>query len=314
MTMLDDQLDDLLRSFRADEAFIDDEIRGRIWEEVVATTTLAATPLPRRTDPRTRRARRVLTLAAALLVAALSGGVVARVTVDDPGTVTAGVAATPDTATTGPAPTLDELTDAAAAHQGPVLGDPGATHAHVVASFVYHVPTDAEEDDVAGQLESWVTADGTGRLSGNRTDNGNAVDQTFDEPNSLLLGPVTPSVALALPADGRAVLEQMVPALGTASPSDPASSTSLVDLLAQPGLPGAARAGLLGALGELGFETQAGASPNTVRLSGPAADGATVTAELDIETGRTLSRIQTDPDGGTAAVWYSSVDLRATAD
>lgn len=314
MTTLHDPLDDLLREFRADEARIDDDLRDRIWDEVVAATGIGGTDIVPRRRPPDRRARRVLGLAAALLAAALAGAGLARATVDDPGTVTAGTADAPGTTDGAPLPTLDELADDAAARQDTVLGEPGATYAHIVASFVYHAPPGSGDEDAAGQIETWVGLDGTGRERSAQADGSNAGDTTVDEPGSLLLGTVTPEAAIALPDDGGAVLDQMVTELGAAGPDDPGASRTLVDLLAQPGLPGTARAGALRALGVLGFEVGPGAAPGTVTLTGPGADGSTLTVELHIETARVRSRVQTDPDGGTTATWFSEADLRPTTD
>lgn len=304
MTTLDDQADDLLRRFRADEAAIDDDLRRRMWDEVAQrTASVPASVRPARPSGRTRR--RVLAVAAAVLVVALAGVVVARGTgVDDRPRETA-------RATDGSTPTLRDVAADAAGRTGPVLGDPGATYAHVVASYVLHVPGDG---DASGRTETWVALDGTGRRSASQADGANPSDALFAEPGTLPLGSLRPEVAVDLPDDGHGAIAAVIVDLGAQDGEDLATAGPLVELLALPGVPASARAGALRALDVLGYTTAPGIDAGTVTLSGPAYLGAVTTAVLDLDSGLVTSRTVIESDGRTTETSWSQADLRPTTD
>ena len=165
MTLLDDDIDDLLRTFRADEALLDDTARGRMWARICdevpdAPTTFEA--LARRPGVRTLRARprpggraRLLGVAAAVLVLLAVAGLAVRSGSDDD-SVTAG----PTTELVIPR-TLQELADAVAVREVGELGtsdDTRYTH-QVVAYTVVNPGT----DPFSRTEERWVDLDGAGR-------------------------------------------------------------------------------------------------------------------------------------------------------
>lgn len=310
MTMLDDQVDDLLRHFRADEAVIDDPLRQRMWDEVARTTATA--PVPLRPAAGRPSGRRVLA-AAALVLAALAGGVVARATAGDgdPGDRATEQARADGTAG---APTLTELADQLSTLGGPVLGDPGATYAHVVASSVHHAADGSGDSDLAGRAETWVSLDGTGRRRGMLTNGANPEDVVVDQVGMLPLGALRAAAVVVLPDDADATIAAAIADLGSGDDPAVVIADPLIEALAHPGIPGPARAGALRALDRLGFETAPGIDAGTVTLAGPAHDDAVVTAVLDVATGRITSRQLVEVDGSTTATWWSDADLRPTTD
>ena len=310
MTMLDDDIDDLLGAFRADEGVLDDVSRQRMWDRVERTTG-ARSPARRRrgATPARRRGtgaapRRLVAMAAALLVAVAAGVVVGRAT-GDAERVTVAPADAPDTTTTAQLPTMNDLAAAAGSDSGAVVGSSaGAAYAHVITSTLIH----NGEADAVGQVETWVAVDGSGRRRVLSATAANADDTTSIEPDAVAVAGVPMSTLLALPRDP----DQLAAALAGDDPTVPAVAVAptMVDLLAQPGLPAATREALFEALASFGYRTGPGVTTGSVHLRGPGGEGIVVQAEVLLTGTLVTSRTTTGADGTVRSVSWSQPDLR----
>ena len=309
MTLLDDDIDDLLQAFRADEARIDDIIRTRIWDRVCD----AAPDAPNTLDTLDRGARvrqlrhrvvtrtraRVLAVAAAVLVLLAVGGLSIRSGPDD------------DAVTAGPAPTiplprdLQGLADHVADLPTPVLGDPGATYSY--RSAIRTVQNDPTDEVTTFIEQQWVGLDGSGRQA---ADGGGSPGDETVGADSLALGPFTPRVAVRLPDDADTVLAAVDQRYGEGVSTQ--ASPGLLDILTYSGIPGPARAGLLRALDRLGFAPVSAPElgPTLLRVEGPDPDGSTMQADLDLRTGRVIAMARSLPGGGVDRLTDIEVDLR----
>lgn len=305
MTLLDDDIDDLLRSFRADEAVVDDATRTRVWARICAEDPDARAELDRLAPAVPRRRHRVprarlLAVAAAVLVLLAVAGVAVR-SGPEGGSVTAG------TGTTEPLPRdLLELADRVSARPVTELG--AAEEARYTHQRVERVVEAPGTEAVIRTEERWIAQDGTGRL----VVTGDAArDETFDEPGALALGTLAPDVALALPDDAEAAEAALVAGSGEAA--GPALATTTIETLAHAGLPAAARAGLLRHLDRLGFVPvpAPGAGPRLLRVEGPGPDGSTVQADLDLDSGLIVASASTTRQGTRDERTYVEADLRA---
>lgn len=320
MTLLDDDVDDLLRRFRADEAVLDDDIRTRMWARIcddvpdarVALDALAPSAGVRHLRARPRRpSTRVLAVAAAVVVLMAVAAVVLR---PGSGPGDRAVTAGPPTEQAAVAD-LQDLADAVADLPVPVLGSsPETAYAHRVLERTTETTV---ADPVAVTEEVWVALDGTGRLLITRA---GAVgrDETMDRPGSLRLGLLDPAVAVGLPDDADAVVAaigaQRARAEGEAVAVVPGDlSRELIETLAFPGLPGPARAGILRVLDRWGFApvTDGALAPNLLRVEGPGPDGSVVQADFDLRTGEVVASTHFGPDGYVDVRTTTAVDLRA---
>ncbi|HMJ74421.1 MAG TPA: hypothetical protein VK507_00510, partial [Iamia sp.] len=272
MTLLDDDIDDLLRTFRADEALLDHMTRARIWARIcdevpdapTAFDALALRPgvraLRRRTPPG-GRARRLGVAAAVLVLLAVAGLAVRSGSGDDT------VAAGPTTEAVVPR-TLLELADAVAIRPVGELGASDETrYTHQVVT--YHLQDGGSEGTVRTE-ERWVAKDGSGRQVYSLPVN---TDRQFD-PGDLLLGGLPPDVAVSLPDDPDRVAAEL-DEHGQATDRD--ASNTVIATLSFAGLPGPARAGLLRFLDRIGFMAVStpGVRPSLLRVEGPGPDGST---------------------------------------
>jgi hypothetical protein len=309
MTLLDDDIDDLLQAFRADEARIDDIIRTRIWARVCDAAPDAPTALDtldrgarvRQLRQRvvTRPRARLLAVAAAVLVLLAVGGLSIRSGPDD------------DAVTAGPASTvplprdLQELADAVTDLPTPVLGEPGATYTYRRAiRSVQNAPTDEATTFVDQQ---WIGLDGSGRQAADG--GGSPGDETVGAA-SLLLGPFAPRVAVRLPDDADAVLAAVERRHGEGASAQ--AAPGLFDILTYAGIPGPARAGVLRALDRIGFVPVPAPElgPTVLRVEGPDPDGSTMQADLDLRTGRVIAMTRPLSGGGVDRSTDIEVDLR----
>lgn len=314
MTLLDDDIDDLLRTFRLDEAVLDDAARDRMWSRICAEVpdaregldAIGPSPGVRALHPRRGRSPRLLAAAAAVLVLLAVGGVVLRsggsedpVTADDP------------TSTTTEAPAFDLRTVAAEVEARPVtvLGSAGdARYTHQVVERT--VGTAASDPSMLTE-ERWVAADGSGRLVVVVPD-GPRRDEELDEPGAYTLGLLRPEVALALPADAAGVLAAIEAQEGTAVvPGD--VSRNLLQTLTFAGLPAPARAGILRLLHDWGFGpvTAPGLAPSVGRVEGPGPDGSVVQADIDLSTGQVVATRLSGARGYLDVRAVIEADLRA---
>jgi hypothetical protein len=307
MNLLDDDIDDLLQSFRADEARIDDAIRARMWTAICADAPDAATELDaldrgtvRRLGRRTGTSRaRMLGIAAAVLVLLAGAGLAVR-----SGSGDKDVAAGPPTTVATPEG-LQEFADRVAAlPRGAVLGDSPAT------AFTYQVSTfRTASPDVARPVTqtetAWIGHDGSGRLW---------VPPDRDEtkgPGSYSLGLFTPAVAVALPDVDAAVtgaIEQVPEVDGLTADL----GRALVNTLTYTGLPPSARAGLIRALDRIGFVPVPAPElgPNLWRVEGSGPDGSTLQVDFDLRTGEVVASVFVAADGRRDERTIIDVDLR----
>ena len=313
MTLLDDDIDDLLHAFRADEARLDDATRTRIWVQICDAVPEAPTMLDtldrgarvRRLRQRvgTRPRARVLAVAAAVLALLAVGGLSIRSGPDDDA-VTAGLA------TTAPVPRdLEELADRVADLPTTTLGADGATYTYRRGiRSIQGSPTSEMSTRVEQQ---WVALDGSGReiidVEGDDRDR----DQTKDAPDSYEIGFLPPRTAVGLPDDADIVMATFARDAGLGA-GDPRISPALVEILTYTGLPAPSRAGVLRALGRLGFAPVPGAdlTPNVWRVEGPGPDGSTMQADLDLRTGGVTALARLTPDGFFNRLTSIEVDLR----
>ncbi|HEV7722646.1 MAG TPA: hypothetical protein VGO60_15245 [Iamia sp.] len=308
MTLLDDDIDDLLRTFRADEALLDDGTRGRMWARIcdevpdapTAFEALAIRPGVHvlRGRPRPSGRVRLLGVAAAVLVLLAVAGLAVRTGSDDD-TVAAGPT------TEAPVPrTLLELADAVAIRPVGELGaSDQARYTHQVVAYTLGTPG---AEPVFRTEERWVAKDGTGRQVRSFPA---GTDQLIDTPGTLLLGALPPDVAVSLPGDPDRVAVVLAQH-GQATDRDVART--VITTLSFTGLPGPARAGLLRFLDRLGFVSVStpGVRPNLLRVEGPGPDGSTMQADFGLLTGEVVAWTSSSPDGRSDARTYTEVDLR----
>lgn len=310
MTLLDDDVDDLLRAFRADEALLDDDIRTRMWARITEAAPAARAELdalvppaevrrlPRRFGPRNNR---VLAVAAAVLVLLAVAGVGLRLGAggDDP--TTAGPVTEPVRLVS-----LQDLADTVKDRPVTVLGSsPDTRYAYLAVERTFQgqrssTPTVRVE-------EEWIALDGTGRV---RISGDPSRDEEVTEPGTLYLGALPPAVAVGLPDDVEAVRAALLAA--GVDDAGPGVAGAVTEALAITGLPGPARAGLIRFLDELGFVpvTAAEVGPNLARVEGPGPDGSTLQADFDLRTGEVVATSLTTGQGGRDRRIYTEVDLR----
>lgn len=310
MTLLDDDIDDLLQAFRADEAMLDDATRARMWARICDAAPDAPTDLDtldpsvrvrrlRRRPDAPRRGRMLAVAAAVLVLLAVAGLAVRSGPGDD--AVTAGPPAEE------PLPRdLQELADAVAALPVPVLGSSEDTRfSHLVVG---------RERQASGATatrwtqEYWVDLEGRGRvLVGGDLEE----DQSSDEPGTFAFGVLPPGVVVGLPDDPDAV-EAALLAVDPEAAS-PGGTVVLASTLAYAGIPAPARAGILRYLDGLGFDpvTAPGLRPNLLRVEGPGPDGSTVQVDVDLLSGEVVASSNTTRQGGRDVRVYRDADLRA---
>lgn len=308
MTLLDDHVDDLLQSFRADEGRLDDATRARMWARICEVSPEAPVELDR-LDPfsgvrrlrrRANAARprgRVLAIAAAVLALLAVAGVVIRTgPAEDP--VTAG----PPTTVELPR-NLQELAHAVVDLPATVLGEPGAEYTYRRGLNVVQGPDGGALSTVRNV--QWVGLDGSGRelATGTQTS-----DQTYG-PDALTLGLFAPDVAIGLTDDVDALAAVVEQERGVALSRE--VTPGLVEALTFTGIPGPARAGILRALDRLGFTPVPAPTlgPNLLRVEGPGPDGSTMQADLDLRTGQAVATARSFGDGSDRLTSIE-VDLR----
>jgi hypothetical protein len=309
MNLLDDDIDDLLQSFRADEARLDDTTRARMWSAICTDAPDAATeldaldrgtrvrPLRRRTG--TSRTR-MLGIAAAVLVLLAGAGLAVR-----SGTGDKDVTAGPPTTVAAPEG-LQELADRVAAlPRGAVLGDSPDTR------FTYQVLTRRIVSPTATEATTytetrWIGRDGSGRLW---------IPPDRDEtegPGSYAFGELlAPDVAVGLPDVDASVTRTIEQVLGVGG-LDSDEAPGLVATLSHTGLPPAARAGLIRALDRIGFVPVPAPElgPNLWRVEGSGPDGSTMQADFDLLTGEVIASVRVSADGRRDERIITDVDLR----
>jgi hypothetical protein len=310
MTLLDDDIDDLLRAFRADEALLDDDIRTRMWARITEAAPAARAELdalvppaevrrlPRRFGPRNNR---VLAVAAAVLVLLAVAGVGLRLGPGGNDPTTAGPVTEPVRLVS-----LQDLADTVKDRPVTVLGSsPDTRYAYLSVERSFRgsrddLPIDRIE-------EQWIDLDGTGRI---RVSGQAGRDDEVTEPGSLPLGMLRPDVAVGLPDDVGAVDAALLAA--GAVDTGPGVSAPVLATLAAPGLPGPARAGLIRFLDGLGFHpvTATGLGPNLARVEGPGPDGSTLRADFDLRTGKVVMTSLMNRRGLLDLRIYTEVDLR----
>ena len=311
MSYLDDDIDDLLQAFRADEARIDHSIRARIWTQICdeapdAPTALDTLDRGARVRQLRRRAPslpRIGAAAAVVLVLLAVAGLAVRSGPSGDAAVTAGPSATI------PAPRdLEELADRVAVLPAAVLGETDDTRYTYLRGVRYR--QDGPTGEVFVQREQrWVARDGSGRevidVGGDASDR----DVTTDEAGTYDLGLVPPLAAVGLRDDVDVVLATVEHDTGAVSEE---VAAALVDLLTYTGLPGAARAGVLRTLARLGFAPASGVDPgpNLWRVEGEGPDGSTLQADLDLRTGEVATWTRLLPGGGSIRLTDIEVDLR----
>ena len=313
MSFLGDYIDALLRAFRADEARMDDAIRSRIWAEITEADPEAADWLDtldrgarvRQIRRRAPRPSRILAVAAVLLLLAA----VQMVVRSGPGpSEEPFVSVGPST--TLPIPRdLDEFADQVAIVQGTVLGETEDTR-YSYLRFVRTYQADPAATVRTSLEQRWVAANGSGRelIDVEGSDSGPVA--RMRGPGFFNLGSLTPSAAVVLPDDGRAVLDRFTRDPGT---GDGEESLALVDLLTYAGVPGSARAGALRALDQLGFEPAPGPhpAPNLWRVEGSGPDGLRVQVDLDLYTGEVAAWTRLlSGGGGFVRLTNIVIDLR----
>lgn len=312
MTLLDDDIDDLLQAFRADEARIDDLIRSRIWARVCDAAPDAPTALDTLDrGARVRRLRsrvggrpraRVLAVAAAVLALLAVGGLSIRTGPDD------------DAVTAGPAPTaplprdLQQLADYVTALPTPVLGDPGAAYAYRRGTRSAQNGPDSETSVYVEQ--QWTSLDGSGRQLVDAEGDDRDPDETTGGPGTFDLGLLPPRVAIGLLDDVDGVAATVERDLDVAF--SPELSPGLVETLTYSGLPGPARAGLLRAIDRLGFDPVLAPElgPSLLRVEGPGPEGSMMQADLDLRTGGVVAMARIWPGGEFDRLSSIEVDLR----
>jgi hypothetical protein len=311
MTVLDDEIGDLLASFRADEAVLDDATRLRIWDRLcdevpdAAESLDAMAPATNVRRLRTRPRHRVLAVAAAVLVLLAVAGIALRPGPGrDDGTITAGT-----TEEEVSVPGLDELADEVAARPVVELGSsPEVAYAHLETRQTV-VSIDGSE--VVKTFEVWVDRDGTGRtVEDNLGDTAPPASRAFAEPGALGLGGVPVETVLALPDDAAAA-EAAFLAVGDVGATARDVPVVVLDTLSHSGIPGPARAGMLRFLDQLGFAPVPASDlgPDTMRVEG-LGPGYVLRADIDRTTGMVISRTWRQPRGAGDVRTVLTSDLR----
>ncbi len=310
MTLLDDDIDDLLQGFRADEAVLDDTTRARMWARICDEVPDAPAgldafdPSPGARRPSRRpgapRRGRALAVAAAVLVLLAVAGLAVR---SGPGD---------DEVTAGPAPEeplprdLQELADAVADRPVPVLGSSDDTrYTHLLVTREIRGASASQVTNVTEEL--WIDLEGRGRLRVGGVRDG---DESSDEPGTFSFGSLLPREVVGLPDDPEVISATL--ASRSSDAVGPGGAAQMVHALAHAGIPGPARAGLLRYLDGLGFDpvTADGLGPNLLRVEGPGPDGSTVQVDLDLLTGVVVASSDTTQQGGRDVTTYRDADLR----
>ncbi len=316
MTLLDDDIDDLLRSFRADEAVLDDPTRSRMWARICETVPDAPSALDdldhdtsvRRLRPRSGpRRHRVLAVAAAVLVLLAVAGALVRsdgrgggdpVTADP--TVT-----TTSTTVPGRPRDLAELADRLATQNVVPFGSSDdVAYTHLV------VDQSIGDDDGGGftnlRYEIWVNAEGAGRV----LDLVGGVDRR-PNPGELMIGALQPSALMNL-LDRPGAVEAALTA-GGAITDNSGSTQAVAEALAYVGIPAPARSALLRYLHEQGFHpvTAPDLGSSVMRVEGPGPGGSTLQVDVVLQSGEVVALTHTTSRGGSDVRTYSDADLRA---
>jgi hypothetical protein len=308
MTLLDDDIDDLLHAFRADEALLDDSTRTRMWARIcddvpdapAALDALGPPASVRRLRSPANTSPRILAIAAVVLALLAVAAIALR---SGPGdnAVTAG------SVPSGPLPqNLQELADAVAVTSGPELGSsPESRYSHLVTQRVSQGSPSSEERVYTE--ERWIARDGAGRLliTGDEES-----DDSSDDPDHFRFGSVPPRVLLDLPDDPDALVDALV--TWGIEVDDAGAAQPVVEMLAHAGLPGPARAALIRYLDRLGYRlvTEATLGSTLWRVEGPGPDGSTLQADLDRLTGVVTASLFTSPQGIRDQRTYTIADLR----
>jgi hypothetical protein len=310
MSYLDDDIDDLLQGFRADEARIDHSTRARIWAQIcdeapdapTALDTLARGARVRRLRRRAPSLPRIGAVAAAVLVLLAVAGLVVRSGPNDDAAVTAGPS------TTIPAPRdLEEFADRVVVLPTTVLGETDDTR-YTYRSGVRRIQGAAFE--AVQHEQRWIARDGRGReliaADGKGADSDNTMGQ-----GSYEIGYLPPRTALGLPDEADTELATFARGTGV-EPGDFLNPMALIDLLTYTGLPAPARAGALRALDRLGFAPvpDADLGPNLWRVEGSGPEGSTLQADFDLRTGEVTALALLSPDGGFDRLTDIEADLR----